>query len=284
MHLNSQGWGLIFWLGLKRASSIKIIFALFSRGNLTEVCLLGFIQVQAEHICVTHRGPEPSALSKHGQHYSECGLWSAGWWLLRENKMDFETFVEAHSKDAVKMMIHSKKKLFRANQPLHQMTHFGRMWAWSLKKVSCEKWLQQDISRVWNIWPCCAFARCRAVSGAGDGFAWLSQRDRPCNTGLTARKETATGAHHSRASVTSSKVSLRAEGWKGNGKKKSEFRDKKAMVSSGGSVVSLIPVWGLSFITESKFLWVEIQSRRKILVVKHISMHELSNLALVFEH
>jgi len=43
--------------------------------------------------------------------------------------MDFETFVEAHSKDAVKMMIHSKKKLFRANQPLHQMTHFGRMWA-----------------------------------------------------------------------------------------------------------------------------------------------------------
>jgi len=70
----------------------------------------------------------------------------------------------------------------------------------------------------------------------------------------------------------------------GKWKKKSEFRDKKAMVSSGGSVVSLIPVWGLSFITESKFLWVEIQSRRKILVVKHISMHELSNLALVFEH
>lgn len=156
--------------------------------------------------------------------------------------MDFESFVKAHSNDSMKRMIHSKKKLFKANQPFHQKSVFRRTWAWSSKKISCQKWLQRDISSVWNMWPCCAFTNCRAVSGAGGWLClaksiWSSLKHWP-----DSRKKLQTGALHSPTFMTSSKVALIAEGWQGNGKL-SEFGDKKVMISSHGCVLSLSPVW-----------------------------------------
>lgn len=104
-----------------------------------------------------------------------------------------------------------------------------------------------------------------------DGFAWLSQRDHPSNTGLTVWKETA----NRRALQLRFRDQQRSgtKSWRVTGKQeKSILRDKKAMVSSCGCIPDWIPIWGLSFLTESWCPCVETRSRRKILVSESISM------------
>lgn len=120
---------------------------------------------------------------------SKRDLWPAGRWLLRENKMDCRTFVKDCLKAQWKRMIHGEKKLYRGNQPFHKKTLAGRMLAWSLKENTSWKNVTNlvfEMSGLASVPPVVRLYQVKA-----EGFAWLSQCDRPCNAGLTLQKETA---------------------------------------------------------------------------------------------
>lgn len=153
-------------------------------------------------------------------------------------------------------MICGEKKLYRGNQPFHKKTLAGRMLAWSLKENTSWKNVTNLVFEMSGLAAVPPAVRLYQVKA--EGFAWLSQCDRPCNAGLTLQKET---AHRSTSQPSSwdnqqnDTLSWRTAG-KQEKKKISKFGHKKAMASSCGCTLSLIPVQELSFLLNPDFfMW-----------------------------
>lgn len=157
MHLNSQSWGLIFWLVLKHTKEInKSILALFSKENHTEVSVSTQYRIPQLRCCTSMANA------------SKWDLWPAGRWLLREKKMDCETFV----KDCLKAQW-KKDDLWREETLQRKSTFPQKDTCWEnvglkfKRKYLVEKCYK---SSVWNVWSCCGSASCQAVSGEGRGL------------------------------------------------------------------------------------------------------------------